>query len=295
MEIKDILEALTTFETGHFPRAALEAAIAQREAITPELLRVLEETKQDRLERLLTESGYMLPFYTAYLLAQFRETRAYPLIVDIFGIPGEGVHDVFGGLVTEDLSRILASVSGGDVSGLHRLIEDSQVNEYVRSAAMRALVVLVAQDVLSREDVIAYFQYLFREGLEREYSFAWDALVSVTSDLYPEELMEDIEQVFAAEMIDEMFIDRAWVRECMASGKEQVLAKLKTDKRQTFIEDTIANLEWWYCFQSPPEPRRQVVHPASAAVKPQKKIGRNDPCPCGSGKKYKQCCGKAKA
>jgi len=22
------------------------------------------------------------------------------------------------------------------------------------------------------------------------------------------------------------------------------------------------------------------------------KIGRNDPCPCGSGKKYKKCCGK---
>jgi len=25
------------------------------------------------------------------------------------------------------------------------------------------------------------------------------------------------------------------------------------------------------------------------------KIGRNDPCPCGSGKKYKQCCGKKEA
>ena len=24
----------------------------------------------------------------------------------------------------------------------------------------------------------------------------------------------------------------------------------------------------------------------------EKKVGRNDPCPCGSGKKYKQCCGK---
>ncbi|MBR5909010.1 MAG: SEC-C domain-containing protein [Schwartzia sp.] len=23
-------------------------------------------------------------------------------------------------------------------------------------------------------------------------------------------------------------------------------------------------------------------------------IGRNDPCPCGSGKKYKNCCGKGK-
>jgi preprotein translocase subunit SecA len=30
----------------------------------------------------------------------------------------------------------------------------------------------------------------------------------------------------------------------------------------------------------------------SKPKKSEKKIGRNDPCPCGSGKKYKQCCGK---
>jgi preprotein translocase subunit SecA len=28
------------------------------------------------------------------------------------------------------------------------------------------------------------------------------------------------------------------------------------------------------------------------AKKKGKLVGRNDPCPCGSGKKYKQCCGK---
>ncbi|HDP54206.1 MAG TPA: prepilin peptidase, partial [Bacteroidetes bacterium] len=27
-------------------------------------------------------------------------------------------------------------------------------------------------------------------------------------------------------------------------------------------------------------------------INPLKTIGRNDPCPCGSGKKYKKCCGK---
>ena len=32
--------------------------------------------------------------------------------------------------------------------------------------------------------------------------------------------------------------------------------------------------------------------PAKKAPKRVKKIGRNEPCPCGSGKKYKQCCGK---
>lgn len=31
---------------------------------------------------------------------------------------------------------------------------------------------------------------------------------------------------------------------------------------------------------------------AHSPISNQKKVGRNDPCPCGSGKKYKQCCGK---
>ncbi len=32
--------------------------------------------------------------------------------------------------------------------------------------------------------------------------------------------------------------------------------------------------------------------PQSPVIHTQPKIGRNDPCPCQSGKKYKQCCGK---
>ena len=36
---------------------------------------------------------------------------------------------------------------------------------------------------------------------------------------------------------------------------------------------------------------RQIHHP-NVPITVSEKIGRNDPCPCGSGKKYKQCCGK---
>ncbi|MEX2353538.1 MAG: UPF0149 family protein [Gammaproteobacteria bacterium] len=37
--------------------------------------------------------------------------------------------------------------------------------------------------------------------------------------------------------------------------------------------------------------RRMVNAPASAPVRREKpQVGRNDPCPCGSGKKYKKCC-----
>lgn len=30
----------------------------------------------------------------------------------------------------------------------------------------------------------------------------------------------------------------------------------------------------------------------SGTIRKEKKVGRNEPCPCGSGKKYKKCCGK---
>jgi SEC-C motif domain protein len=32
-------------------------------------------------------------------------------------------------------------------------------------------------------------------------------------------------------------------------------------------------------------------HPAPTVVREHPKVGRNEPCPCGSGKKYKKCCG----
>ena len=52
---------------------------------------------------------------------------------------------------------------------------------------------------------------------------------------------------------------------------------------------------------APPKKASNVVSEAAAAeearakakpVRTGPKVGRNDPCPCGSGKKYKQCCGK---
>ncbi|MBM7070738.1 SEC-C domain-containing protein [Shewanella sp. 202IG2-18] len=32
--------------------------------------------------------------------------------------------------------------------------------------------------------------------------------------------------------------------------------------------------------------------PSSPIIRESPKVGRNDPCPCGSGKKFKKCCGK---
>jgi Protein of unknown function (DUF1186) len=85
MDVQEILPQLAT-NTGTFPREAVAQAIAQRETMTPELLRVLVEA-QHNIEH-LRESEYMTHIYAMYLLAQFREPRAYPLIVEFFSIPG---------------------------------------------------------------------------------------------------------------------------------------------------------------------------------------------------------------
>ena len=40
------------------------------------------------------------------------------------------------------------------------------------------------------------------------------------------------------------------------------------------------------------EPTRAPMPGEAPFVRSTQKVGRNDPCPCGSGKKYKQCHGK---
>ena len=66
-------------------------------------------------------------------------------------------------------------------------------------------------------------------------------------------------------------------------------------------EDTVRRL--YFTVVAKPVERKQVAEPTSAThgnAEPERKapkraeakVGRNDPCPCGSGKKYKNCCGK---
>jgi len=41
-----------------------------------------------------------------------------------------------------------------------------------------------------------------------------------------------------------------------------------------------------------PEEQPEMAQPAKPYVREGRKVGRNEPCPCGSGKKYKHCCGR---
>jgi len=299
MTVPEILQELEPY-TGKFPMKALRAAIDQREAITPELLRVVEAIAANPTEY-AERDDYMLPVFALYLLAQFREKRAFLAVVKMFSAPGETSHKLVGDTVTEGLKQIFASVYDGNPAHLHGLIENEEANEYVRDAAINSILVLEHTGQMPRTEVVEYFRSLFHGRLQRDHSSAWNSLVCAVADLPAPELLEEVRQAYGEGLIDETVAD--------LEGVERDLAAPDSRRREqhTLITDAIGEMESWACFhpedsrpQRSPAVEVPVLPPSSTPVSYETpkplvrglKIGRNDPCPCGSGKKFKKCCGK---
>ena len=307
MEVHEILDQLE-WHTGDFPRAALEAAIARKDEITTDLLRILDDTI-DRAKELSEADGYMAHIYAMFLLAQFREPRAHPYLIHFAALPSKVIHALMGETLTEDFGRILASVSGGDTQGIHAIIETPDADEWLRSVAFEALLTLVAEQQLERDEVIRYLAGLFRGKLERQPSEVWNGLVATAADLYPAELMGDIEQAYQDGLVDPYNIDIEDVHHDLNLGMKAVLERLRDDSHHQIVRDAIHEMERWACFRNEPAVEEQWdeeidelledelhepaerFHVTSPIQRTSQKVGRNEPCPCGSGKKYKKCCG----
>ncbi|MDD4788557.1 MAG: SEC-C metal-binding domain-containing protein, partial [Pirellulales bacterium] len=99
-----------------------------------------------------------------------------------------------------------------------------------------------------------------REGM-RLFENMWNAVGERVTDL-----------IFRMEQLDEGFVSSTWTETAAihedSSGAATEIAK----QQQEAIEGT------------------QVDHKREPIRNRQPRVGRNDPCPCGSGKKYKSCC-----
>ncbi len=80
--------------------------------------------------------------------------------------------------------------------------------------------------------------------------------------------------------------------------EEDSPVELDIDFEKLYYNMVEAKADWLYelpawDFILSPERRRELYkdQKRSGIVVKGKKVGRNDPCPCGSGKKYKKCCG----
>jgi hypothetical protein len=178
-------------------------------------------------------------------------------------------------------------------------VENERANEYVRSAAMDGLVTLVACGQRSRDEVMAYFRSLFHK-LARRPSQAWNGLVSACADLCPAEVVKEIRQAYEDGLVELGYIGWKDIERALALGKEAAMGSLKGHLQM--IADVAEEMGWWACFRKDAwnTGRRKAqfsapplsLGPQEPIRRAQPKVGRNDPCPCGSGKKFKKCCGR---
>lgn len=85
----------------------------------------------------------------------------------------------------------------------------------------------------------------------------------------------------------------------LESLEEDSEVKLEIDFEKLYFNMLNAKAPWLYELAQwddilTKERRKEITkeYRSSKTVVKEKKVGRNDPCPCGSGKKYKKCCGQ---
>ena len=128
----------------------------------------------------------------------------------------------------------------------------------------------------------------------------------------PEEIVNDFEKVIALRVIDTHWMEHINTMDHLKEGiglrsyaQNNPLVEYTNEGFQLFDEmlDTINREITKYLLKAEIKQnleRKEVAKPTGTndskdkvkTTRKVEKIGRNEPCPCGSGKKYKQCCGK---
>jgi hypothetical protein len=243
------------------------------------------------------------PIHAWRALVQLRAEEAIAPLVNLFGRADDATDD----WVTEDLPRALAQFGAGALATLTDYLGDPAHGNWSRVAAAKTIgLVGKAYPETRAECVLRLSHRLASYNEQSEMLNAF--LISPLLDLRAVEAMLLIEMAFAAERVDETVvgdvedvqIELGLKTQREHPRKPNALTIMGDKLRAIWQEkglplptagdffdalntEPVADLpapDFEPYIDLPPEPYRAPA-----------KVGRNDPCPCGSGKKYKKCCG----
>jgi hypothetical protein len=291
MSASEILTALSE-DASEQPEEALDSAEGHRDAIIDALLAALDRGIANP-HGTTVEDGNLFS-YALYLTARWREPRALPYVVRWLSLPDDEPFAIGGDIVTQDGARILAAVCDGDLAPIKALILNRDADEYGRGSGVGALALLAAWAEMPFEPIVEYFQWLAREGLEREPGAVWDSLTSNCADLEALTVFPDLRRAYDEGLVDRQFMSPEDLDEAESAppGRMREVMRL----RHPPIDDVVEATSWWSAFSESGDDDWDdddaVVDGPQEPYRAPPKVGRNEPCPCGSGKKYKKCCGR---
>lgn len=284
---------------GPLPREALEAAGRSRDAMVPvflDYIRQLQSAKIDDLERM---DAFVFIFF---LLAEWRETRAYRPLAKLLRRDPEFLDALLGDTITEASARVMAGVFDGDLQPLFDILLDDDADGFVRGEMFDTLAIVALENPDLRPQITQFLTDFFDLTGTVTGEEVWWAWAECIAALGLANMDTAVRAVFESGLItpDHSGIDDFTERlqATVDAGPPEWFTGISSNR---LITDTIAELEPWYCFTreylaKKAEGRLNVV----SSLMPRSgdpfnsvftgKTERNDPCPCGSGKKFKKCC-----
>lgn len=270
----DLVAALSG--ANRLPAEALARALADPATIADATLRVLAAAASGAE---LDEADANLLFWGLHVLAAGRDTRAFAPLLALLRQDGETLDGLLGDAVTITLGRMLISLHDGETDGLFALALDSTIDDAVRNEVLLAVAYLAHQGRIGREpvrDLLVRFDDK-RVAVEGDIGWVgWQEAIALLGfrDLAPRE-----EAARKDGRLSPEFDDPEWFKATLrrAEAKPESLRDFE-ERGITPLDDPVAALAW--TAQGAGEPVRN----------PFKDVGRNDPCPCGSGRKFKKCC-----
>jgi hypothetical protein len=207
-----------------------------------------------------------------------------------------------GGAITETTHRVMAAVFDGDPAPLYEVILDPKADQFVRSRMCEALAMVTLRGELAREEASRFLHACYAELEPQDENFTWDGWQCAIAMLGLAELKPQVEQAFARGFISDSWLEFKDFEKDLRHAIEHPDAPPLhgVDNEYTLFGDTIEELSGWHSFQPKPGLNADSTIEAedrggwrgfqTPAVNPFRHIGRNDPCPCGSGRKFKKCC-----
>jgi uncharacterized protein len=233
------------------------------------------------------------PLFLVHLFGQMRETAAYRPLLRLLLQPIETLEACLGDTLGETLPAIVTGVFDGDAAPMEDLLRDPGIDGFVRWPLFEAYAALV------RNERIGTLQ---AERLLIDVSLAdtdiddpaWCGWISACAMIATPALLERARAMLIAGQVAKDWGD--------AQHFEAEVARWRDDAEQAMapfepIADAAAELSRWHGFTEAGVAERRKASTLGASigrdtiVNPYRNVGRNDPCPCGSGRKFKKCHG----
>lgn len=298
------------------PVEAIRAARSHRELMIPRLIAAIRDATARAREGSPPKGE--AHFFALFLLIEFKAEEAFPAIVEAFSLPDEWPSDLFGDAVHSIWTIALALFAAERPEFIDGLISDRALNQYVRWNAAETYVHLVRDGRLTRAEAVERLRRLLRDATEQEDTEVAGGLVCALLSFAPVEALDDLRAAFDREVVDTCLVDWGSVERSIDEDSDEMRKSL--DRCPPTKIDTIEELQHWAAFREEPSkwplpPPVHTVHissplgmsissppgatsfpaplePLASPVEPRgDRVGRNAPCPCGSGKKFKKCCG----